>query len=666
MDWQEDWGGHAAPDILSDSVGSHALARRAILNARIPTVKIGTVNQNQRKLMTRINRRDFVNGTLVAAGTGILPKLARSQDALKTHDPAYYPPARTGLRGSHPGSNTHAHAMAIDGETDFGPVTRLGEKFDLVVVGGGISGLAAAYYYRQKHGQNKKVLILDNHDDFGGHAKRNEHTIDGKLRIGYGGTQTLVNPEDWGRVGQDLLEDLGIDLDRWETAYDQDFYRRHNLGAVTYFSKSVFGEDKVVRHPYSNHYNYVQGCMGPKISNEQAAREAPLSNKGKEQLLRVLNGGYHMIRKVHNLSTDAALRKFLDNHSYYDYLKQTLGVDDPGVMRMARHSALDWANSGTDLLGIEGADGAGAMGFPHRPVYDTDHPYIYHFPGGNAGFARAFVKKMIPRVAVGNNAEDLVMATFRYDELDKARNDVRIRLNSTVVNVRHASDPSSASEVLVTYVHDGKASQVKGNAAVMACYNRIIPHIVSDLPKKQADALSLQRKSPLQYSSVGLRSWKAMKELEIGFAMSPGNIHQSVMMDFPVSMGGYEFAKGPDEPCLIQMIHCPYGEEGAPMEDQLVEARYRMLELQFKDYEEEIRAHLNGMLPKDLFDFERDVASITVNRWAHGYSMGGPGNSTRRGRRPFHRITIANSDSAPGADSWDAVRMAIRAVNELA
>ena len=556
--------------------------------------------------------------------------------------------------------------MAIDGETDFGPVTRLGEKFDLVVVGGGISGLAAAYYYRQKHGQNKKVLILDNHDDFGGHAKRNEHTIDGKLRIGYGGTQTLVNPEDWGRVGQDLLEDLGIDLDRWETAYDQDFYRRHNLGAVTYFSKSVFGEDKVVRHPYSNHYNYVQGCMGPKISNEQAAREAPLSNKGKEQLLRVLNGGYHMIRKVHNLSTDAALRKFLDNHSYYDYLKQTLGVDDPGVMRMARHSALDWANSGTDLLGIEGADGAGAMGFPHRPVYDTDHPYIYHFPGGNAGFARAFVKKMIPRVAVGNNAEDLVMATFRYDELDKARNDVRIRLNSTVVNVRHASDPSSASEVLVTYVHDGKASQVKGNAAVMACYNRIIPHIVSDLPKKQADALSLQRKSPLQYSSVGLRSWKAMKELEIGFAMSPGNIHQSVMMDFPVSMGGYEFAKGPDEPCLIQMIHCPYGEEGAPMEDQLVEARYRMLELQFKDYEEEIRAHLNGKLPKDLFDFERDVASITVNRWAHGYSMGGPGNSTRRGRRPFHRITIANSDSAPGADSWDAVRMAIRAVNELA
>jgi spermidine dehydrogenase len=388
--------------------------------------------------MTRVTRRNFVNGALVAAGTAVLPKSAPSADAMKAYDPVYYPPARTGLRGSHPGSNTHAHAMAIDGETDFGPVTRLSENFDLVVVGGGISGLAAAYYYRQKHGQDKQVLILDNHDDFGGHAKRNEHTIDGKIRIGYGGSQTLVNPKDWGKVGQDLLADLGIDLDRWDTAYDQDFYTRHDLGAVTYFNKDVFGADKVVRHPYSNHYNYVQGCMGPKISNEEAAREAPLSDRGKEQLLRVLNGGYHVIRKVHNLSTDAKLKKFLANHSYY--LKTTLGVDDPGVMRMARHSALDWASSGTDLLGIEGADEAGAMGFPHRSVYDPDHPYIYHFPGGNAGFARAFVKKMIPGVAEGNNAEDLVMATFRYSELDKTGNDVRIRLSSTVVNARHAGD----------------------------------------------------------------------------------------------------------------------------------------------------------------------------------------------------------------------------------
>ena len=586
----------------------------------------------------------------------MLPRRAQSANTQEAQEPATYPPSRTGLRGSHPGSNTYAHAMALDGKADFGPVTTLNEEYDLVVVGGGISGLAAAYYYQQKHGQDKKVLILDNHDDFGGHAKRNEHTIGGKLRIGYGGTQTLVEPQNWGKVGQDLLDDLGIDVSRWDTAYDQDFFKRNNLGGVMYFNKEVFGEDKVVRHPYSNHYNYLQGCMGAKISNEEAAREAPVSPRGREQLLRVLNGGYHAIENVPNLSRRSP---------YYDYLKDALGVDDPLVIRMARMSALDWGSLGTDMMSIGGADGAGAMGFPLRPVYDPNNPYIHHFPGGNSGFARAFVNKMIPKVAEGNNAEELVTATFRYDELDKAGNAVRIRLNSTAVNAHHEGDPASASEVAVTYMNDGKAYRVKGKGVVMACYNVIIPFIVSDLPEKQAAALRLQRKSPLQYTSVGLSNWRAIKELELGFAMCPGNMHQSMMMDFPVSMGGYEYTKTPDDPCIIQMIHCPYGQEGAPEEEQFAEARYRMMALQFQDYEDEIRTHLTGMFPKDLFDFDRDVASMSVNRWAHGYANGGPGDSTEQGRQPFHRITVANSDSAPGADSWVAVRMAIRAVNEL-
>jgi spermidine dehydrogenase len=130
-------------------------------------------------------------------------------------------------------------------------------------------------------------------------------------------------------------------------------------------------------------------------------------------------------------------------------------------------------------------------------------------------------------------------------------------------------------------------------------------------------------------------------------------------------MGGYEFAKTPDEPCVIQMIHCPYGTVGAPHLEQVREARFTMLALQFDDYEKEIRSHLGGMLTKNLFDFDRDVASISVNRWAHGYSNGGPGDSTRIGRQPFGRITIANSDSAPGADAKTAMMMAHRAVNEL-
>ena len=610
--------------------------------------------------MSEITRRDFINGTLMAAGGSMLPFKATGQVAMAALDPSYYPPALTGLRGSHPGSNDHAHSRAWAGRSDWGPTTKLPETYDLVVVGGGLSGLAAAYFYRQKHGANKKVLILDNHDDFGGHAKRNEHTINGTTRISYGGSQTLMEPIHADKIVLNLLEDIGVDLDRFKTAYDTGFYKRNDLGAVTYFNKEVFGEDKLVQHPYCNYPNYVEGLQGAKLSNEEAAQKAPLSDKGKEQLLRVLNGGLHTL----DVPT-GDLRNYIRTHSYFDYLKDTLGVDDPGVLRMARYSGLDWASTGTDLLSIAAAKSSGAMGFAPVAVYDEDNPYIHHFPDGNAGVARALVKKLIPGVAKGSNAEELVLAKFNYAELDRSSNVVRVRLNSTVVNVEHGGNPKSSGDVFVNYINDGKSYQVNARGVVMACYNMIIPHIVSDLPEKQAAALRLQGKSSLQYTTVGLRNWRAMKDLGIGVAMSPGNMHQAVLMDFPVSMGGYEYTETPDDPCVIQMISCPYGKVGAPRLEQFREARYRMLGLQFKDYEQEIRSHLSGMFPKQLFDFDRDVASISVNRWGHGYTTGGPGDSTRVGRQPFGRITIANCDSAPGSDAKTAMMMAYRAVNEL-
>jgi len=581
---------------------------------------------------------------------------------LDQHSPLYYPPSLTGLRGSHPGSNTHAHARAWDRKSDWGPSNKLDESYDLAVVGGGISGLSAAYFYQQRNGRDKKVLVLDNHDDFGGHAKRCEHTIGGKTLISYGGSQSIVEPKHGSKVVHALLEEIGVDIRRFETAYDRSFFERNNLGAVTYFNKEVFGEDKVVRHPFCNYPNYVEGMvMGGKLSNEEAAQQAPLSEKGKEQLLRVLNGGLHVIDVPKE-----ELSEYIRTHSYYDYLKNTLGVDDPGVMRMARHSALDWASTGTDLMSIGAAKASGALGFAPKAVYDEDNPYLYHFPDGNAGVARALVKKMIPDVAKGTSAEELVLSRFNYAELDKLRNTIRIRLNSTVVKVRHAGDPESSSEVLVDYINDNNAYQVRAKSVVMACYNMMIPHIVSGLPEAQIAALRLQTKSPLQYSNVGLKNWRAMKEMEIGLAMSPGNMHQAVLMDFPVSMGGYEYTKTPDDPCVIQMISCPYGTVGSPRNEQYRIARFRMLTLRFENYEEEIRSHLEGMLPRDLFVFDRDVESITVNRWAHGYTVGGPGDSTRIGRQPFGRITIANCDSAPGADMKTAIDMASRAVNELA
>ena len=626
--------------------------------------------------MSKIARRDFINGTLMVAGTSMLPFKSNSQAVMDALKPSYYPPALTGLRGSHPGSNENAHSQAWTKQKDWGSTTDLKEEYDLVVVGGGISGLSAAYFYQQEHGRDKKILILDNHDDFGGHAKRNEHTIDGDTRLGEGGSESFEYPHEFSETVLNLLKDLGVDLDRFKTAYDTDFFKRNGLGAVTYFNKQIFGEDKVVKHPFCDYPGFVEGLMRPTLSHEEAAAQSPLSKKGKQQLLRVLKANPNTLKVPKN-----EWQEYMRNHSYFDYLKITLGVDDPGVMRMARHSVVDYGGA-PDLMSMEEALDSGALGLDYfswsdtndevagdggyienTDTYSVEEPFIHHFPDGNATIARMLVKKMIPDIGPGENVEEIVLSNFKYDELDKPSNSVRVRLNSTVVNVQHGGNPYSSSDVFVNYMSDNKLYQVKGKGVVMACYNMMIPYIVSDLPKKQDAALRRLSKIPLQFTTVGLKNWKALKEMGIGMAMSPGNIHQAIGMDFPISIGGYEFTKTPEDPCILHMRCCLLGETiGAPRIEQLREARYRMLGMQFRDYEAEIRDHLGGMLPKGIFDFDRDVESISVNRWAHGYSYGNPGAI---GRQPFGRITIANSDSVNSSLMNRAIEQAWRAVKEL-
>ena len=609
--------------------------------------------------MPKITRRDFVNGSLIALGSTLLPQFG--QNAMASPDRPYYPPGLSGLRGSHPGSNDTAHRLAFGQTSHWNKSASTDEPYDLVIVGAGLSGLAAARFYQQQHGIDKKILIIDNHDDFGGHAKRNEHIIDGQRLISYGGSQTLVEPLHTSSILKNLFEDIGIDLDRFNTAFDRGFFKRHNLGAVTYFNAEHFGQDRVVRHPFCNYYNYIEGLQGAKLSDEAAAAAAPLSPNGRAQLLRVLKSGLHSLPVPADQRAD-----YMENNLYFNYLTETLGIDDEGVLRMARHSGLDWSNASTEILTIAEAKECGALGFAPVPVYDPDNPYIHHFPDGNAGVARALVKRLIPSVAKGVNAEALVSSMFDYQQLDRPGSKVRIRLNSTVVKVAHEGDPRRSERVNVHYVQGQNAHVVTAKHVIMACYNMMIPYIVKGLPEQQSEALRQQQKSPLIYTTVGLRHWRALKAEEIGFAMCPGNTHQAVFMDFPVSLGDYRYTESADAPCILQMISCPYSETpGKPREEQYREARYQMLARQFSDYESDIRTHLSGMLPSQHFQFDRDVAGITINRWAHGYTVAGPAGTAKIGRQPFGRIAIANADSAPAADALEAMMMGHRAVLEL-
>ena len=216
-----------------------------------------------------ISRRDFLNGVSVAVGASLLPGGAFAQDVGAQDMPGYYPPELSGMRGSHTGSFETAH-LALDGESFDGEGT--GEHYDLVVVGAGISGLSAAYFYQQSMGKDARILILDNHDDFGGHAKRNEFQIDDRLVIGYGGTMFLEAPAGYPAVAKQLIKELGIETQRFYRYFDNDLYASLGLSSSLFFDKETFGSDHL--------------AVG-KVVERGVLEHSPLSKKARADLKRL-------------------------------------------------------------------------------------------------------------------------------------------------------------------------------------------------------------------------------------------------------------------------------------------------------------------------------------------------------------------------------------------
>jgi spermidine dehydrogenase len=336
------------------------------------------------------------------------------------------------------------------------------------------------------------------------------------------------------------------------------------------------------------------------------------------------------------------------------------------------------AEDAMDYSGLPGAEALGPMGSEEEEDFEHyDEPYIHHFPDGNASIARLLVRQMIPEVAKGNTMDDIVEAVFDYSKLDHAKSPVRLRLNSTVTRVQHEGDPKTAKRVQISYVRGGRAYRVKARSCVLACYNAAIPYLCPELPTSQREALALQVKSPILYTTVALRNWKAWKKLGIGAAIAPGSYHVNAMLDFPVSMGGYSFAKEPEDPITVHMERFPHrNNEGMTAREQYRAGRYDLLSTSFETIERNIREQLGSMLSSGGFDPARDIEGITVNRWAHGYAMGprtlfdgfdreDPRAPHLRARKPFGRIAIANSDAAASGMLESAVGEARRAITEL-
>ncbi len=622
-----------------------------------------------------ITRRDFVAGVSVALSGSLTFPWAQTNALASPEAPGgvsqaladTYPPIRTGMRGSHDGSYEVAHQLVEGMRWDNAEET--GELYDLVVVGGGLSGLAAAWFY-QEAVPGARILILDNHDDFGGHAKRNEFRLDGRMFLSHGGTIFISNLNEYGEGAQRLIRGIGIDVSRYSEFVDSDLYSSLGMRGSVFFDRETFGTDRLLVGE------------GEPSWREFLAR-APLSETARDDLVRLHEPN---IDYLAHLSLEEKV-EFLRNTSYEDFLLK--------VAKVGREAISFLETSGGWTIGLDGVPtwlGAGSwpgttglgLGEDDDGADDTaEERAFFQFPDGNASIARLIVRSLIPEVAPGSTMEDVVDAPFDYGKLDREGSAVRVRLESTAVRVAHRGDRRTAKEVEVTYVRDGHARRVRAGRCVLACYNAVIPLICEELPDTQKRALSNALKSPLVYTNVLIRNWTAFARLGVSRVRCPGSYFENVNVPPPISIGNYRHASTPEEPIVVRMWRVPLVPEarGRSVAEQWKAARHGLLATTFATFERKIRDQLGRILSAGGFDPARDIEAITVNRWPHGYAKGldpKTGQIAWRpdevpperapwvtARHPRGRIAIANSDTGARAMTEIAIGQAHRAVSEL-
>jgi spermidine dehydrogenase len=411
--------------------------------------------------------------------------------------------------------------------------------------------------------------------------------------------------------------------------------------------------------------------------------KTPLSEAARADLRRVLTGANDPWPGL----SSAEKKDRLSRMSYETYLKDILKVDPKVVAVMHSVTKGEWA-VGVDAVTALDCWGFGYPGFNALKLEPgatsrmsfTPRGYCvggsdrFHFPDGNASIARLLVRSLVPEAIPGSTAMDIVTARCDYSHLDRPKRQTRLRLSSTVVNVRHQGDPRSATSVRVTYMRGGQAFSVTGARVILACYNMMIPYLAPELPEAQKSALHELVKAPLVYTTVGIRNWKALEALKVSSIYAPGGYYSNLNLDPIVNIGAYKAASDAERPTLLHLTRTPCL-AGLPEHDQNRAGRAELLATSFETFERETRSQLGRMLGPGGFDPARDITALIVNRWPHGYAPERnvlwesevPADQTPQvvGRQRFGRIAIANSDCGGGAYTDVAIDMAHRAVADL-
>lgn len=607
-----------------------------------------------------ISRRDFINGTL-AAGAGVwlggrFPSVSSAADAWTGY----------GGVGDYARSNGNtwevmsvAHAMR-DGkfERAAARATDTGETYDLVVVGSGLSGLAAAVFFQKR--KRGRCLVLDNHPIFGGEAKRNELVVDGQTVVAHQASAMFPVPKQGGWTAG-VYDLIGMDRSHFE------YQRWSGPSPEMPLGQTPYGQSRNYGFYFGPRFGQRPGVWVIDPWGKQL-EGAPLSDAVKADLMR-----YRTVRDdgPRPVMEGDAISRQLDTITLEEHLMARHRITRETVREFLSPVEGGGYGLGPDVLSAYCA-------YAPETEYPDDGDDALGdqmFPDGNAGFARLMVKTLIPDAFAGPRTVEAVWRNrVRFAALDRAGQATRIRLNATVVRVEHAGDPARAPHVVLTYVKGGRLYRVRARKVVMAGGSWTTKHIVRDLPATHRDAYAQFHRSPCLMANVAVRNWRFLYDLGMTGCRWFEGIGNYLSIRKLATVGGVSGEFGPDSPTVLT-IKVLFARPGLPIGEQGSRGRAELLGTSFAQYERTLREQLGDMFAPGGFDPRRDIAGIILNRWGHayvnpqpGFFFGVDGKPAARDvlrTQPHGRISFANTDLSGAMDHRNAIKEAERAVEQV-
>ena len=551
-----------------------------------------------------------------------------------------------------------------DGEFETFPknLTETGEIYDCVIVGGGISGLAAALFFQCQAGKGKTCLILDNHPIFGGEAKRNEFLVDGQHLTAHQGSAIFQVQYPHSFIAR-FYDSIGMNMptlkyQSWrgkspEIPLAHTPYELVDSAPATYgfYFGSKFGRKPGV---------WVIDPWGKKLE------AAPISAAQKWELLKWRAGPATPPKKPEYEGDE--ISRQLDAITLEDHIMQVYGISRETIRTFLSPVEGGGSGLGPDVLSAYADYAFETL----RPMPGTEDQM---FPGGNTEFARLMVKALIPAaIAAPATVEGVCKGNVDFAALDQPSSAVRIRLSSTAVRVQHDGDPAKADSVSVIYTRGGKTYSLKARAVVMAGGCWTTKHIVRDLPSSHRDAYEEFYRSPCMMANVAVRNWRFLYKMGISGCRWFEGMGNYMDVRRQALVGAASPTISPDSPVVLT-LKVLYSYPGLPIAEQGSRGRQEILNTPFREYEGQIRQQFTDMFSGAGFDAGRDIAGIILNRWGHAYLNPQPGfffgtngkpapREILRGA-PFGRIAFANTDLAGMMDHRCSILEAHRAVGQL-